>query len=300
MAQKKLRTLVRDSAASVMRRLPIFRGFGRICDFIQHRTTDYSYDSECVVDCVSHRGYRARVDVRSRQERIVYWSGDYEPELYSLLRRLTAKLPPDAILFDIGANIGLVTIPLTSLTTGTIHAVEPFPDNVSRLHENLALNGLRHRVRVWQVALGKSAGTIRVITDDELTAETCNAYTAEASLVPEGSRSFDVPLMTFDSWSEQHEVLRCDFIKVDIEGGEFDFLLGAREVITRNIPTIVMELNYNRMRRVGWSREDLTTLIRPWGYSAYRFRNQRFEPLANAERTTENIVLIHAGKMDSI
>jgi len=245
-------------------------------------------------------GYRARVDVRSQVERMVYWSGEYEPELRTILKRLTADLPDDAVIFDIGANVGLVTLSLATLANGRIHAVEAFPPNVKRLKENVALNGLQNRIAVWHFAVGKTEGRIQIIVDDESTAGTGNAYTADPSANRLGRVSFEVPLLSLDAWSREQNESRCDFIKIDIEGGEFDFLLGAKELIARNTPTIVMELNYHRMRKTGWTLSDLDALTRPWGYTLYRFRHGKFEPLIEGARRTENAVLIHSDKAASI
>ncbi len=68
-----------------------------------------------------------------------YWLGTYEPELQSALREL---IPQGAIIFDVGANIGYVSLLLAKAAgeVGRVFAFEALPSNVEQLRRNVALN----------------------------------------------------------------------------------------------------------------------------------------------------------------
>jgi FkbM family methyltransferase len=63
-------------------------------------------------------------------------------------------------LFDIGANLGLVTIALAQTGVNVV-AFEPDPDNCSMLRGNIARNGQSERVTVLQNAIYREATTLR-------------------------------------------------------------------------------------------------------------------------------------------
>ena len=69
----------------------------------------------------------------------------------------------------------------------------------------------------------------------------------EASLVPvsdgAGSTGETIPILTIDEFCEQENIAPLDFIKCDVEGHEIEVLRGARKVLERDQPTILLEIN---------------------------------------------------------
>jgi FkbM family methyltransferase len=66
---------------------------------------------------------------------------------------------PGGRYLDIGANIGLTTVPIASRGVETL-AFEPEPNNYRYLCQNVARNGVQDRVRVMNVALNNRAGVV--------------------------------------------------------------------------------------------------------------------------------------------
>lgn len=50
------------------------------------------------------------------------------------------------VIFDVGANIGYYTVPLSRNTDGTVYAFEPMNFQYAMLKRNLALNALQNVV----------------------------------------------------------------------------------------------------------------------------------------------------------
>jgi hypothetical protein len=67
--------------------------------------------------------------------------------------------------FDIGANVGLTTIPLGGVSNVTIHAFEPDPANFRMLVTNLSINCPGHKVSLHEVALGDENGLAAAVLD---------------------------------------------------------------------------------------------------------------------------------------
>ncbi|MBN2503162.1 MAG: FkbM family methyltransferase, partial [Anaerolineales bacterium] len=68
-----------------------------------------------------------------------YWLGTYEPELHAAI---TAHVQPGMTAYDVGANIGYISLGLARAvgTEGLVWAFEALPANQQRLRANVALN----------------------------------------------------------------------------------------------------------------------------------------------------------------
>ncbi len=100
------------------------------------------------------QGVRLKLDLQSEKD---LWLGNYEPELLSTLRKVT---PAGSTAYDVGANIGLISLGLAEWVgaDGRVVAFEALPENVERLRDNLALNPIGTRVTVVSAAVGREDG----------------------------------------------------------------------------------------------------------------------------------------------
>src|SRR4051812_50045551 len=71
---------------------------------------------------------------------------------------LVARVRPGTTAVDIGANVGMFTVPLAARAERVL-ALEPAPANVERLEDNLRRNALEN-VTVRPVAAGERAGKL--------------------------------------------------------------------------------------------------------------------------------------------
>ena len=151
----------------------------------------------------------------------------YEPEVTAVLRR---TLQQGMTFIDLGANIGYFSMLAAHLVgpTGFVLAVEPNPDNVRLLEASRRSNGFEH-VMCMQVAAGRrlgllmlnathSNGTTSAIADDlETVLMAKTVACAPLDLLFEGGR-------------------RVNLIKIDVEGAEYNALLGAERLLARDHP----------------------------------------------------------------
>lgn len=139
---------------------------------------------------------------------------------------------------DVGANVGVYSVVLARAVgpTGRVLAFEPAPDNVRRLEENLARNGLRN-VDVHGVALAARPGELVL----RLGADPAYHSTGD---VFEGRASGDevrVPSLRLDDVWRDAGAPRVTFVKVDTEGAEAAVLEGAEELLARERPPLLVE-----------------------------------------------------------
>ncbi len=243
----------RDVAATLLRRLPPFRGKGRI-GLVLHRLLP---GSDGPVWVTMRGGWQIELDLRVQPERYPYWTGAYDDE-YVLLGADT--LTDGAIAVDVGANVGLFTIPLALAARRSgarVIAFEPLQVNVERLRRSLAANGLQDVVTILPFALGAAPGTLRLAPE-------AGTLGGNAGRAAEG---IDVEVRTLDQLDELDELGHCTFVKIDVEGGELDVLRGGEQFLRRTRPRIVLELNRPWMSVVGWTVDDLRELGARWGYT---------------------------------
>src|ERR1700730_7381841 len=145
----------------------------------------------------------------------------YEP-LLEYCNRLVTK---GAVVIDCGANQGIYACAFGALvgSRGRVYAFEPQAYAAEALHRNARLNGVAH-VSVERTAISNANGTAMLDV---------SSGPVSASILKNmgGSRTISVPTLSLTSFAERVDLRRLDFIKLDIEGGEYDALIGAIPII---------------------------------------------------------------------
>jgi FkbM family methyltransferase len=169
--------------------------------------------------------------------RCIYFTGDYDKKLTWLCRKLVR---PGDITFDIGANLGLVTLMLAKCVgpNGQVHAFEPNPilqDLIQRsLDKNCADNVVLHRV-----ALGSK--------DEELTLSVPSHNSGQGSLKYRSNSDNSIYQCSVKRLSDivkYWHVKRIRLVKIDVEGFEADVLQGGDDVLRDLRPdAIILETN---------------------------------------------------------
>lgn len=150
-----------------------------------------------------------------------------------LLTRLLEHLEPDDIAYDIGANIGVVSLLLAlhrPTGSGRVHSFEPEPTNHERLRRNIELNGLADRVAAHRPALGAEEG------EAELFVRPGAGEGRHSMAASKGAKgSIRVPMSTLFAFARA-----CgeapDFLKIDVEGAEGLVLAGMEGLLPDHRP----------------------------------------------------------------
>lgn len=179
--------------------------------------------------------------------------GRYEEGITALLVR---ALSPGSVAVDVGANIGVLTVLMADACgpTGRVLAFEPAAANFAYLQANVRANGLAN-VDASMAAVTADDGNVELVFNE--------AYPAGSFVVTDGSGGTSVEGVRLDTVVEKLALERLDLVKVDVEGGEFSVLAGARATIDRFHPLLVVECNPPPLRRVsGSSYLDLFSALR--------------------------------------
>ncbi len=210
--------------------------------------------------------------------------GTYELRLQQYIER---HVRPGMVCFDVGANIGAVSLHLAARVapSGRVHGFEPVPHLRDRLRLHVERNGFHDVVSIHDCALSSADGEMELA----LAAEG-EPNQGMASLVDRSpaalSRRLTVPTRSLDSLAAEWGLEQVDLMKVDIQGAEIWLLEGGAELFARCGPDLLMEVAPRELRGMGADSRDLLAKVEEMGYSCYRLRSSgRIGARLRASRT---------------
>jgi FkbM family methyltransferase len=179
-----------------------------------------------------------------------------------MLRRLLDAARDGDTFFDVGANIGTITLPV-AMTGVECLAFEPAPANAARLAENAELNGLGN-VTVIEAAMWSERGTVALRVDGA-------EGGGRSRVVDAGDRGgegvVEVPAATLDLWAGGGAAAP-DLLKIDVEGGELEVLRGAGETLgAGRVREVFVETHPLGLEERGASETDVAALLGELGYA---------------------------------
>ena len=188
-------------------------------------------------------------------------------------------LKPGDFALDGGANHGVHTGPMSACVgrKGLVAAVEAMPELAATLAAKWKKPG---NVRIVQAALGAFEGET-----DFVFVPQADGYSGrkQQSNIPatalEGVRKLTVAQSTIDHIIAQMVRYDLRFMKLDLEGGEYDALRGAGDAMGRCRPLIVFENGRGRAAELyGYDREQWFALFAQHGYQVFDLFGRPFGP----------------------
>ena len=182
------------------------------------------------------------------------------------------NIPKDAIIIDVGANFGLMSLPFAqSAPQGKVYAFEPAHYAIEKLNHNLSLNPeLAKHIEVINAFVAakssehpemKAIASWKVNSGKESATHPINMGAVKSA---EG-----VVSISLDDFCKKENLTRVDFIKMDTEGYESDVLKGATEAIARYRPQIIFELGLYSMSEKGIEFSFFSDYFGKLNYSLY-------------------------------
>ena len=190
-------------------------------------------------------GYTILLDMQIDKD---YWLGTYEPELQAALREL---IGPGAIIYDVGANIGYVSLLLAKAAgqNGHVYAFEALPGNVEQWRQNVKLNGMEARLSLYAGAVTRSAGPVTFLVH---ASGGMGKAAGSAGRTDQYQSEISVPGISLDEFVYGQGNPPPQVVKMDIEGGEVLALPGMRRVLAETRPLMLMELHGPESSRAAW------------------------------------------------
>ena len=190
----------------------------------------------------------------------------------NLLDQILGVIKPGSWYFDVGTNVGLMSVPvLHTMKDVRVLSFEPSPNSRPYLQRTWKESPWKDR---WTV-LPKAAGDRVGETEYSLSEPTLAGYdgmkpTSRVKTVGTGV----VPITTLDAeWERRESNPPVSCIKLDIEGAEMQALAGARKLIQTMRPHIFLEWYSENFTCFGNEAQDLLTVADEFGYDVVAVPN---------------------------
>lgn len=186
------------------------------------------------------------LDMQSEKD---YWLGTYEIPLQRALKDFTR---PGMVAYDLGANIGYLTLILARMVgdNGSVFAFEALPANLDRLRENLNANVFGNGVVVIPCAVTDQRGEVDFFVGPSGGTGKIEGSAGRQEL--QYKESIRVGGISLDSFIYGDGNPPPQIMKVDIEGGEVLALAGMKRVLAEARPLILLELHGPQAARAVW------------------------------------------------
>ncbi len=194
----------------------------------------------------------------------------YEPETKALL---VSFLKPGMAFVDLGANEGFFSVIAARAVgpTGRVLAIEPQARLGTVIRRNLALNAAAH-VTLAQVAISDVAGA----ADFNLAPDTNSGSSGLTRATRYANPTQSVRLLTLEACLQEYSLPTVDVMKVDVEGHEYEAILGSKELFrTRRVKRVLVEVHEKMLTARGLRARDISDFLLSCGYE--RQDRQGFE-----------------------
>jgi len=188
----------------------------------------------------------------------------------------------EGAVFDIGANLGLVSIILAKrFPKRPVYSFEPNPSTFRALKNNLRLNNIIN-AECFEMAVYDKNGPI--LFDADPRSRATNKIVERA-----GDHSKQVRAITIDSFLERHGINSIALLKIDVEGFEEKVLEGAARALgERRINIVYYEVCPDNARRAGLKPMRAGEMLLDAGYHLYKL-DEGLRPAATSE--VDSVVL---------
>lgn len=194
--------------------------------------------------------------------------GEWGEDEIALLRDY---IKPGDVVLDVGANVGTHALGFAELVgpTGRVIAIEGQPEVFELLCTNITNNGHAGVVSALNVLAGERLDLVKTklfgaAMPDNAGARSFLYETRDKELPPwasDDALDIHLAMITLDSLA----LKRCDLIKIDVEGMEYEVLSGAEKILSEFHPIVYFEHASGDPEVI----KAIDALIKPKGYRLF-------------------------------
>ena len=173
-----------------------------------------------------------------------------------------------SLFIDCGCSFGSYSVPIAKLNSADskVIAIDASSVAIRRLKENVFLNDINN-IEIYNLAIGKEEGYAN--------------FNEDLNLLPNsGSFRFDssgkkLRITTLDIILEQQSLdsFEVIFVKMDLEGYEFDGLLGFKKNIVKYKPIILFEFSRMLLQNTSFSKNAFNLFLKETSYEIKDYDN---------------------------
>lgn len=209
-------------------------------------------------------------NINNLKERLI------EPEILILNQFLNES----DVVFDVGANVGQYTFEFESyVNSRNVFSFEPIRASflrLKRLFSDCNINEIALSDRI-----GFSEFKIPIINSVEfMTRGSLNTSFVETG--ENDSIMSEVKVDTLDNFCVEKSIKQLNFLKIDVEGHEFEVIKGGKESILKYFPTMLVEIE---QRHHSYPINEIFDFINKLDYHIFFYNHSllRFQPINDFE-----------------
>ena len=179
------------------------------------------------------------------------------------------------VLFDIGAHSGLISALFCAANPkNKVVSFEPSPLSREKLIAIRDLNKIADRMQIEQSGIGEKSATVTMEFDPVGGYVQTQRFDHSMWAAPQ---SIDVKIESISDAANRLDVVP-EFLKIDIEGYEYEAIKGSLEFIAAHKPLLFLEIHLNYLEARQLSAKALVTMLREAGYRLYASSGAALKP----------------------
>ncbi len=209
-----------------------------------------------------HNGMLVNIHPEDHIQQQILWYGYYEKKYVLTWETFIAR---NDVVIDVGANMGYYSLVASGKSIhGMTYAFEPDTSNYLRLEENRRLNKIENIVPVKKGVTKENTKKYLFVSGKDNKGMSGFLPAENFSNITEF-----VDCVSLDSWTQVNDIQKVNFIKLDIEGSEYDALLGMTNILRHMKPVVFIEICQSLLERHGIHYHQVYDLLHTYGYKAY-------------------------------
>lgn len=184
-------------------------------------------------------------------------------------------LQPGQTVLDVGANVGYFSLLFAQIVgeKGRVIAFEPGEFAYSLLKRNCELNQF-DCLETYQAGLGEKDAIVTFNSGKpgmdvyNSLGEICHPSADVAKF-----ETTKIQIFRGDQWLMDHHVEYIHFMKLDVEGGEYQVLQGMQKIFEeKKVLRLLIEITYEMSKAFGYAPSDIISLLRSCGYDWFELK----------------------------
>lgn len=192
-------------------------------------------------------------------------------------------------VFDIGANHGMFSLAFSRAVqpNGRIVSFEPNPIVYQELLCNLEVNDFSN-IQTFQVALGSYEYKSQLIFDTTHTGTgSLNNKVSDNFIATNTLEKIDVEVISLDYFCSNNDIPSPEFLKIDVEGFEFDVLKGMENTLENKKPELYIEIHGATFKDKEANIQNIVRLLERYNYNIMHIETDEKITMKNAINARE-------------
>jgi len=159
------------------------------------------------------------------------------------LKEVYGPIPNDAVIIDIGANIGAFSILTASIAKNVkVYAYEPMADNFDLLLNNIRINKLDKIIKPFNLGISQKCEERKLYLNNRSSGHSLYSKNKHQG-------SINVRCISLKQCFDKNKIDICHLLKMDCEGAEFEILYNTPHDYFYKIKEIRMEWHNQSSKR---------------------------------------------------